>query len=1302
MIKKITERLMLIVIMLGALALGIGAALADEEVPYPVYGEAYDANLFDTSTIEYIDSQTTAIIWEKADGNWSSDSPEGVTLYLDGRVVYDGSTDAGTYLFRITNGEDEGSQDYAYREYALIIEKADCTVEKAPSGNGKIQYSGYPEKLISEGTVTGGTVYYKLEYDWSDFIPEATEIGNYTVYYYIKADNNHNDLGSSEEPYGTIDDISIEKRTVTAPIASETEFTYNGEEQTYDIIIPDGVKLAEDSDILTHTDAGTYIIKLALDDEEHTQWNEDAVTEYSFVIAKKEISVEWSDTVLAYDGMPKKPTATITNKEKDDDVNALINTTFTDAGNEYIISVDELTGNDADNYIIPETVPSTTFEITPAEITSATVKENSTVYTGDPFTPEINEVKSGDMILSDGDYELSGDITATDKGDYTLVISGKGNYSGSIDIEWHITGKIISANAEDVTGKYNGGSFSIKVIVSDPESGYEIKYSLDRILYSSEIPQLTDAGEYTVYYEVTASNYETFTGSANVKIAKAKLTVSAVDKKITYGAAPSANGVTFVGFADGEDNTSLSGTLDYKYTYSQYGNAGNYKIMPYGLTSDNYDIEFAAGTLTVTPKPVSFEWQVGKYVYTGKAQMPTVTIKGIVNGDVCKATLLSDGNGAGEHTVKVTALNNANYSIGTNSSKKFTIEKQKLSVTAKDASIVFGEAAVSNGATYSGFVNGETEKVLSGKLAFNYNYAPGNNVGNYMITPKGLKSDNYNIVYVAGTLTVTAKTLEFEWAGSSFAYDGTEHAPSLTVTGSVDADTADIISVNTARNVGKYTAAATLKSSNYALPENSTFDFEIIPISLIVKAGDNTITYGDAPSASKIICIGFVGDDTEDSLSGRLDFDYNYVPYDDIGTYKIIPKGLESENYNIMFENGTLTVLPKTVNIVWGSTEFIYDGKGHIPTAILTGIVNNDVCNMSFAGAASEAGGHIAAVTTLSNSNYELPEINTVNYVIKRAPLFVTAKPSTIVFGEEPEGNGVEFVGFVNGETSEDLSGMLYYEFSYKRYGKVGEYQVTPCGISSDNYEIIVFPNMLTVVKAPVTIRLDDQISIEGEPLSKLTFTVESGKLYNKDADGVIIKKTGSDAPGRYTITATFANGNYDATIIDGIYIVKQKNILTNETEITVVSNKGEDPRAKIIVEKLDIVRFVKVDLFDVAGDNAEIKAAYDISMDIDGQKVQPESRLTVTIPIPENLRTDIALKVVCIDENGKAINMNAKRGVNEIEFTTDRLSTFAVVGTKNYTPIMILAIGGGALLTAGVGVAAGRLSKAKKTKKEK
>jgi len=84
-----------------------------------------------------------------------------------------------------------------------------------------------------------------------------------------------------------------------------------------------------------------------------------------------------------------------------------------------------------------------------------------------------------------------------------------------------------------------------------------------------------------------------------------------------------------------------------------------------------------------------------------------------------------------------------------------TVTKAPLSVTADDATKLPGAPLPAFTATYSGFVLAEGPAVLAGTLTFTTPATASSPVGTYPVTPDGLTSDNYDITFVPGTLTVT-------------------------------------------------------------------------------------------------------------------------------------------------------------------------------------------------------------------------------------------------------------------------------------------------------------------------------------------------------------------------------------------------------------------------------------------------------------------------------------------------------------------------------------------------------------------
>ncbi|MDD5943167.1 MBG domain-containing protein [Fibrobacter sp.] len=183
---------------------------------------------------------------------------------------------------------------------------------------------------------------------------------------------------------------------------------------------------------------------------------------------------------------------------------------------------------------------------------------------------------------------------------------------------------------------------------------------------------------------------------------------------------------------------------------------------------------------------------------------------------------------------------------------------------------------------------------------------------------------------------------------------------------------------------------------NYADTIKTIFIIKRAP--LTVTAKNDTITYGDEPSNAGVEYNGFLGNDDESSLDDSLIFSYEYGQYGKPGDYAIIPSGPRSDKYEIEFVEGKLTVEPKRISIVWeDDTLFTYDGEAHAPKATAAGIVNNDSCGLTIAGAATNAGKYTAKVTELSNKNYKLPATGLEQaFEIKKAKSSIVKAPTAI------------------------------------------------------------------------------------------------------------------------------------------------------------------------------------------------------------------------------------------------------------------------------------------------------------------
>jgi MBG domain-containing protein len=143
---------------------------------------------------------------------------------------------------------------------------------------------------------------------------------------------------------------------------------------------------------------------------------------------------------------------------------------------------------------------------------------------------------------------------------------------------------------------------------------------------------------------------------------------------------------------------------------------------------------------------------------------------------------------------------------------------------------------------------------LGGTLAFTR--APGENVGNYLITPSGLTSGNYNVTFNTGTLSITPAALSVTAEAKTKTYGATDPVFTASYAGFVNNETVAVLGGTLTftrapgEDLGSYLITpGGLTSVNYNITFN-TGTLSITPpapmiISLsIVNASDFVITWG--------------------------------------------------------------------------------------------------------------------------------------------------------------------------------------------------------------------------------------------------------------------------------------------------------------------------------------------------------------------------------------------------------------------------------------------------------------------------
>ena len=269
-------------------------------------------------------------------------------------------------------------------------------------------------------------------------------------------------------------------------------------------------------------------------------------------------------------------------------------------------------------------------------------------------------------------------------------------------------------------------------------------------------------------------------------------------------------------------------------------NAGTYTVWYYAQGfGDKADSEMNSLNVTIEKKPLGVTWDKTILTYDGTRQQPTAKLRGRVDGDQVWLKISNQQTDVGTYTTE--GLNLGGWSAGNYfladdvKETKFTIQPAPLTITAKPKTITYGGAPDNDGVTYKGFVRGENEytpNILNGKLDYTYDYQQYDQVGCYTITPGGLTSKNYKIIFVDGPLYVDPKTISIDWGDTTHTYDGNPWAPDAEAGDMVNGDKLTLTVTGQETNAGSHTATVTEiqgeKAENYKLPDNPTASFTIV------------------------------------------------------------------------------------------------------------------------------------------------------------------------------------------------------------------------------------------------------------------------------------------------------------------------------------------------------------------------------------------------------------------------------------------------------------------------------------------
>ena len=397
-------------------------------------------------------------------------------------------TAVGNYVVKATVAATT-NYDGAEKTAEFKIDRANAAFTTVPAAVENLVYTGGALNLITAGVVDGGTMQYKLGVDgiWSSEIPTATNAGEYTVYYKVLGDNNHNDLTDIETQKISVTIVKADAQ-VTAPTV-KTGLTYNDESQalvvagsalgaTIEYKLGDGDWM---TDIPSATDAGEYTVawKAVADDNYAVDETEKRLT---ITIAKIVDSIDFSlDNVTVRCGDPvPELTATSTS-------GTAVTFTYSDNGNDYYTKdhLSDFTFTYGTTYYVKATVADSTNYTGTEKVLTITPQHNISISENDGVQTAVCQCGKKDVTGTLGTKQTidfaatadNGNGKATDgKLDLTTI-----GYNGNAEVTltadeatYHATAQNGVVSLADVLPLGIYGEKAFGVSVTDKNETYNV------------------------------------------------------------------------------------------------------------------------------------------------------------------------------------------------------------------------------------------------------------------------------------------------------------------------------------------------------------------------------------------------------------------------------------------------------------------------------------------------------------------------------------------------------------------------------------------------------------------------------------------------------------------------------------------------------------------------------------------------------------------------------------------------------------------------------------------------------------
>lgn len=810
-----------------------------------------------------------------------------------------------------------------------------------------------------------------------------------------------------------------------------------------------------------------------------------------------------------------------------------------------------------------------TLIVSRADISGITVTGVTMTYGDKNAKIEISGLRADDVVTygTDGttfplqNVDLS-ELDCADEYGYYVRVSRGDNYnpytSGKITVT--INKATVSATVTPKSGKLTYGDNLPSLTAKIGEETYTIesgKYELHLGMTSITGSVANNVGTYNIENvdisvlreKYPEKNYDiklTTVGTITINEAKLTVTVSLDKTELTYGEALPIITYTFDGLKLSDKESDFTRT---ETEFAEKLDVGTYtaSVTLSGDKTKFYNITVNAADFTVKQKDATITINaVDNIIYGDKVPVLKAAVEGVLAGDSLSYTLETNytvGAKPDDYTARVVfnaeAAENKNYAI-TTTGTTFNVGTKDLTIKLNNT------ATVAVGKTYKveaehlekiGLVAGDTvtgHVTITKDVKGTYN-ADDFDKSNLVVTNAGCYVISYEM-----SVEFVEVTFAIDFADVTLTYDGKPHGVSVTakegtnytITYGTTENDCTLTSSPEYTNAGAYTIHFKVVDNDTLAEEKGSVTLTINKKAVTVKVNDVTITYGEKPKFEYTVA-GLVEGET---LSGEAGYSGAGT---DVGEYDISVSGITaSDNYNVSFVTGKLTINKKTAEVAWTIAEsYVYNDGQTLPTATydkktasLIFTKDGKACEFKTAG---------TYTVTVADDNYILTN-NEKTIVINKARY--TAAPALSLSGTyDPNktlGNYALSEGFTWVNPDEvPVCRTTEYAAKYN--------------MDSDNYEDFVTTVTLVLQKATVTLAQNlFEFNYDDGASHEISTTVRYNNIEVTEPYTLTFDKNMFSAAGTHKTTATLAADNF--ALSDNVVYVKVKGVKVGNNYYTI------------------------------------------------------------------------------------------------------------------------------------------------------